>query len=80
MILLWVVGAVFTANPGPRGVLITCVKILRRAWVLYVVHIFLLAMLMGGVFFANSHVETRDLVEEMGMHHFIASPQLSPDR
>ncbi|MGL6247104.1 OpgC family protein [Pseudomonas sp.] len=57
------------------GFLIACVKILRRAWVLYVVHIFLLAMLMGIVFFANSHVETRDLVEEMGMHHFISNPQ-----
>lgn len=31
-------------------------------------------MLMGIVFFANSHVETRDLVEEMGMHHFITNP------
>ncbi|NUT73654.1 OpgC domain-containing protein [Pseudomonas sp. C1C7] len=58
-----------------EGFLIACLKILRRAWVLYVVHIFLLAMLMGIVFFANSHVETRDLVEEMGMHHFISDPQ-----
>ncbi|MGE8189939.1 OpgC family protein [Pseudomonas sp. NPDC086278] len=57
------------------GYLIACVKILRRAWVLYVVHIFLLAMLMGIVFFANSHVETRDLVEEMGLRHFITNPQ-----
>ncbi|TFB44996.1 OpgC family protein [Pseudomonas sp. F01002] len=57
------------------GYLIACVKILRRAWVLYVVHIFLLAMLMGIVFFANSHVKTRDLVEEMGLHHFITNPQ-----
>lgn len=57
------------------GYLIACVKILRRAWVLYVVHIFLLAMLMGIVFFANSHVETRDLVEEMGLHHFVTNPQ-----
>ena len=57
------------------GYLFACLKILRRAWVLYVVHIFLLAMLMGIVFFANSHVETRDLVEEMGMHHFITDPQ-----
>jgi hypothetical protein len=57
------------------GYLIACVKILRRTWVLYVVHIFLLAMLMGIVFFANSHVETRDLVEEMGMRHFITNPQ-----
>jgi len=57
------------------GYLIACLKILRRTWVLYVVHIFLLAMLMGIVFFANSHVETRDLVEEMGLHHFITNPQ-----
>ncbi len=32
------------------GYLFACLKILRRAWVLYVVHIFLLAMLMGIVF------------------------------
>ncbi|WP_350612414.1 OpgC domain-containing protein [Pseudomonas sp. HY7a-MNA-CIBAN-0227] len=58
-----------------EGYWIACVKILRRAWVLYVVHIFLLAMLMGIVFFANSHVETRDLVQEMGLTHFITNPQ-----
>ena len=58
-----------------EGYWITCVKILRRAWVLYVVHIFLLAMLMGIVFYANSHVETRDLVQEMGLTHFITNPQ-----
>ncbi|WP_460131244.1 OpgC family protein [Pseudomonas sp. S1_E04] len=58
-----------------EGYWITCVKILRRAWVLYVVHIFLLAMLMGIVFYANNHVETRDLVQEMGLTHFITHPQ-----
>ncbi|QXI27538.1 OpgC domain-containing protein [Pseudomonas vanderleydeniana] len=57
------------------GYLIACVKILRRAWVLYVVHIFLLAMLMGIVFFANSHVETRDLIQEMGLQHFVSHPE-----
>ncbi|CAM3739561.1 OpgC family protein [Pseudomonas wadenswilerensis] len=57
------------------GYLIACVKILRRTWVLYVVHIFLLAMLMGIVFYANSHVQTRDLVQEMGLTHFITNPQ-----
>ena len=55
--------------------MVATLKILRRAWVLYVVHIFLLAMLMGIVFFANSHVETRDLVEEMGLTHFVTHPQ-----
>ncbi|WP_313450783.1 OpgC family protein [Pseudomonas rhodesiae] len=58
-----------------EGYGMACLKILRRAWVLYVVHIFLLAMLMGIVFFANSHVETRDLVQEMGLTHFITNPQ-----
>ncbi|NWD83617.1 OpgC domain-containing protein [Pseudomonas reactans] len=57
------------------GYWIATLKILRRTWVLYVVHIFLLAMLMGIVFFANSHVETRDLVEEMGLTHFVTHPQ-----
>ena len=57
------------------GYWMASLKILRRTWVLYVVHIFLLAMLMGIVFFANSHVETRDLVEEMGLTHFITHPQ-----
>ena len=57
------------------GFLIATVKILRRAWVLYVVHIFLLAVLMGIVFFANSHVETRDLVQEMGLQYFLSNPQ-----
>ncbi|WP_025858663.1 OpgC family protein [Pseudomonas sp. CHM02] len=57
------------------GYWMACLKILRRTWVLYVVHIFLLAMLMGIVFYANSHVETRDLVEEMGLTHFVTHPQ-----
>ncbi|WP_338526909.1 OpgC domain-containing protein [Pseudomonas batumici] len=57
------------------GYLVACVRILRRAWVLYVVHIFLLALLMGIVFFANSQVETRDLVQEMGLQYFLTHPQ-----
>ena len=58
-----------------EGFLITCVKILRRDWVLYVVHIFLLALLMGIVIFANSHIETRDLVQEMGLEYFLTHTQ-----
>lgn len=57
------------------GYLFTCLKILRRVWTLYVVHIFLLALLMGIVIFANSHIETRDLVQEMGLEHFLNNTQ-----
>lgn len=57
------------------GFMIASVRILRRAWTLYVVHIFLLVLLMGIVFFANEHVETRDMVQEMGLLHFVSNPQ-----
>ena len=57
------------------GVVVASVKIRGRGWVLYVVHIFLLAVLMGIVFFANNHVETRDLVQEMGLQYFLSNPQ-----
>lgn len=57
------------------GFMIASIKIWRRAWVLYVVHIFLLAVLMGIVFYANSHVETRDLVQDMGLQYFLSNPQ-----
>ena len=57
------------------GYFIACLKILRRVWTLYVVHIFLLALLMGIVIFANSHIETRDLVQEMGLEYFLNNTQ-----
>lgn len=57
------------------GYLIAGVRILRRAWVLYVVHIFLLVLLMGIIFVANSHVETRDMIQEMNLNYFLLDPQ-----
>ena len=57
------------------GYMVACVRILRRTWVLYVVHIFLLTLLMGIVFVANNYVETRDMIQEMGLQHFVAAPQ-----
>ncbi|MFJ4142392.1 OpgC domain-containing protein [Pseudomonas sp. NPDC089734] len=57
------------------GMMVACVRILRRTWVLYVVHIFLLTLLMGIVFVANNHVETRDMVQQMGLEYFVGNPQ-----
>ncbi|RMQ49849.1 hypothetical protein ALQ04_01308 [Pseudomonas cichorii] len=57
------------------GMLVACVRILRRTWVLYVVHIFLLTLLMGIVFVANNHVDTRDMVQQMGLEYFVGNPQ-----
>ncbi|HEX8594004.1 MAG TPA: OpgC domain-containing protein [Pseudomonas sp.] len=58
-----------------NGMVVACIRILRRTWVLYVVHIFLLTLLMGIVFVANNHVETRDMVQEMGLQYFVGNPQ-----
>lgn len=57
------------------GYLVGCLRVLRRAWVLYVAHIFLLAVLMGIVFTANDHIETRNISQEMGLDYFLANPQ-----
>lgn len=57
------------------GYAVACLRILRRTWVLYVAHIFLLTLLMGIVFVANNHVETRDMVREMGLEYFVGNPQ-----
>lgn len=54
---------------------VACLRILRRAWVLYIAHIFLLAVLMGMVFFANAQVGGRDFIDEMGLDYFLANPQ-----
>jgi hypothetical protein len=59
------------------GFVVACVRILRRVWVLYVVHIFLLTLLMGIVFVANNHVETRDMIQEMGLGYFVRNPQMA---
>jgi len=57
------------------GYVVAGLRILRRTWVLYVAHIFLLTLLMGIVFVANNHVETRDMVREMGLEYFVGNPQ-----
>ncbi|NIE75078.1 OpgC domain-containing protein [Pantoea sp. Ap-967] len=56
------------------GWLVASVRILRRVWVLYVAHIFLLVLLMGMVFVANHHAQ-RDMIEGMGLTYFLNDPQ-----
>ncbi len=56
------------------GYFVTALHILRRSWILYIAHVFLLAQLMALIFIINDYVETRDLVEEMGLTYFIGNP------
>jgi hypothetical protein len=58
-----------------EGFFPAAVHVLRRAWILYVAHVFLLAQLMVVVFVANDRVETRDFIAEMGLRYFLDQPQ-----
>lgn len=55
-----------------HGYAIAGMRVLKRAWVLYIAHIFLMVLLMGVVVFANARVETRDFIQEMHLGHFVS--------
>ena len=57
------------------GFIPAALRVVRRTWVLYIAHVFLLAQLMGVVFITNAHVETRDFVSEMGLSYFVQNPE-----
>ncbi|WP_207476386.1 OpgC family protein [Arenibaculum pallidiluteum] len=57
------------------GWLRSCLRILRRAWALYVAHIFVLVLLSGIVILANARVETRDLIEEMHLGYLVQNTE-----
>ena len=52
-----------------------CRRILFRSWKLYVMHIFLLVVLMGVVFVLNNYVETRDFIDEMHLGYFLSDTE-----
>lgn len=58
-----------------RGWLVAALRILRRAWTLYVAHIFVFALLTGIVFLTNAHVETRDYIQEMNLGYFVSDTE-----
>lgn len=58
-----------------RGYFVTALHILRRSWILYIAHVFLLTQLMALIFIANGYVETRDFVQETGLSYFVGNPE-----
>jgi len=60
---------------GRDGWAASCMRILRRAWKLYVAHIFILVVLAGIVFVANQHVESRDFVEELHLTYLVKNTE-----
>jgi hypothetical protein len=57
------------------GYISTGMHVLRRAWILYIAHVFVLTQLMAMLLTVNDHVLTRDFVKEMGLQYFLDNPK-----
>jgi hypothetical protein len=60
-----------------RGFLISGARILRRAWQLYVAHIFLFAIYMAEIAYVASSFENPLYAEEMGVLDFLKQPDVT---
>jgi hypothetical protein len=60
-----------------RGFLISSARILRRAWQIYVAHIFLFAIYMAEIAYVASSFENPLYAEEMGVLDFLKQPDIT---
>src|SRR3954464_13397968 len=60
-----------------RGFLISGARILRRAWQIYVAHIFLFAIYMAEIAYVASSFENPLYAEEMGVLDFLKQPDVT---
>jgi hypothetical protein len=59
-----------------RGFVVAGVRILRRAWQIYVAHIFLFAIFLAEIFFVSRGYENPLFTEEMGIMDFLRQPDI----
>ncbi len=60
-----------------RGFLVASARILRRAWQIYVAHIFLFAIYMAEIAYVASSFENPLYAEEMGVLDFLKQPDIT---
>src|SRR5678815_1826310 len=60
-----------------RGFVIAGARILRRAWQIYVAHIFLFAIYMAEIAYVASSFENPLYAEEMGVLDFLKQPDIT---
>jgi len=60
-----------------RGFLVSGARILRRAWQIYVAHIFLFAIYMAEIAYVASSFENPLYAEEMGVLDFLKQPDVT---
>lgn len=64
----------YGARLARSGYAETAMHVLRRAWVLYIAHVFVLVQLMVLVRVCSEQLTGRDLVQEGGLAHFATDP------
>jgi hypothetical protein len=68
---------VYGATMQKRGFVIASARILKRAWQVYVAHIFLFAIYMAEIAYVSSSFENPLYAEEMGVFDFLRQPDVT---
>lgn len=68
---------VYGATMQKRGFVIAAARILKRAWQVYVAHIFLFAIYMAEISYVSSSFENPLYAEEMGVFDFLRQPDVT---
>jgi hypothetical protein len=60
-----------------QGMLVATARVLRRAWQIYVAHVFLFAIFLAEISYVASHFENPLYSEEMGIMDFLKQPDVT---
>ncbi len=60
-----------------RGLLVATARVLRRAWQIYVAHVFLFAIFLAEISYVATHFENPLYTEEMGIMDFLKQPDVT---
>jgi hypothetical protein len=60
-----------------RGILVATARILRRAWQIYVAHVFLFTIFLAEISYVATHFENPLYSEEMGIMDFLKQPDVT---
>lgn len=68
---------VYGATMRERGFIVASARILKRAWQVYVAHIFLFAIYMAEIAYVSTSFENPLYAEEMGVFEFLRQPDVT---
>lgn len=68
---------VYGATMQERGFVVASARILRRAWQVYVAHIFLFTIYMAEIAYVSASFENPLYAEEMGVFEFLRQPDVT---